>query len=331
MKLFSLFRTSIIGLILLTLSAPSWSMTRSVCVFDPIGKSGDIFATATDLSMQFMTLGVNLKLKLYLDESKARKDFEARRCDAVLLTGLQARRFNTFVATVEAPGMFLNYDNLPKILGIMASEKASKYMRKGNVEVAGVYPAGFVYMVLNDKKRAHPNKLRGLKMINIDNNIMISDFAKRVGGTTVPATTNTFVKLFKERTVDVTFAPMAIFSALELDVALDESQGAIMSLPIALLTIQVLIHADRFPEGYGQSTREMSLLHYERVLDISKRAEKNVQSKYWLNGFHNMTEWEEVAYATRRSMLDKGFFSPKMIKIINKFRCEDYRMTLGCD
>lgn len=304
---------------------------RSVCVFDPIGKSGDVYSNARDLSMQFRTLGIEIDLVLYLNEVQARKAFEARRCDAAILTGLQARHFNSFVATIEAPGVFLNYETIPTILNIMASEKAAKYMKKGSVEVAGVYPAGFVYMVVNNRKKAHPQALRGQRIINLDDNSMIKDFAERVGGTTVPASADTFAKLFKGGKGDITFAPMAIFSAMELDVAIDEQDGTVMNLPIALLTIQLLIHTDRFPEGYGQAAREISLRNYEHILGISKRAEAQVQKRFWHNGFPDLSEWEEVAYATRQSMLNKGYFDPKMLTIINKFRCQDYRLTLGCD
>ena len=219
---------------------------RSICVFDPIGKSGDVFVNAQDMSSDFLSTGVNFALKLYLNEEKAKQDFKQGICDGVIITGLKAREFNRFAAAIEAPGIINDYSNLSQILGVMASPKAAKYMRQGNVEVAGVYPAGAIYMLINQRKRATPRGLGGMRMINIDDNELINTFAEKVGASTVSGTSDNFAKIFRQGKVDITFAPMAILSAMELDKAI-QYEGGILDTPIALLTLQLVINADPLP------------------------------------------------------------------------------------
>ncbi len=48
--------------------------------------------------------GIKLKLRAYSDEKVAAEDFKAGQCDAVLLTGTRARKFNRFNGTLEAMG-----------------------------------------------------------------------------------------------------------------------------------------------------------------------------------------------------------------------------------
>lgn len=323
-----LIATLITGL--LNISSAHAAASKNICVFDPIGKSGDVFVTAQDLSSDFLSTGVSFKLHLYLDEKKAKRDFKTGKCDGVILTGLHAREFNRFAASLEAPGIINDYNNIGQILAIAASPKAAKYMRQGNVEIAGVYPAGAIYMVINDRNRATPRGLHGLRMINVDDNEVIESFARRVGSKLVPGNTNNFANLFKEGKVDVTFAPMAILEAMELDKAAAYN-GGIPDTPISLLTIQMVINADRFPEGFGQQARELSLTHYERVLSISQDAESKVPRDLWINTIQDRDTWAQLALNVRNEMIGKGYYDPKMIKILDRFRCGGDGVLVGCE
>lgn len=302
---------------------------RSICVFDPIGKSGDVFVNAQDMSSDFLSTGVNFALKLYLNEEKAKQDFKQGICDGVIITGLKAREFNRFAAAIEAPGIINDYSNLSQILGVMASPKAAKYMRQGNVEVAGVYPAGAIYMLINQRKRATPRGLGGMRMINIDDNELINTFAEKVGASTVSGTSDNFAKIFRQGKVDITFAPMAILSAMELDKAI-QYEGGILDTPIALLTLQLVINADRFPADFGQQAREISLSQYERVLKISKDAEAAVPNELWIESIQDQNIWARIALSVRKEMMKKNYYHPKMITILDKFRCGTDRILEGC-
>jgi hypothetical protein len=302
---------------------------RSVCVFDPIGRSGDVFVNAQDMSSDFLSTGVSFNLKLYLNEQKAKQDFKQGLCDGMIITGLQAREFNRFAAAIEAPGIIKDYSNLEQILGIMASPKAAKYMRQGSVEIAGVYPAGAIYMIINKRSRATPRGLGGMRMINIDNSELINSFAQKVGASTVSGTTDNFAKIFKQGKVDITFAPMAILSAMELDKAI-QYEGGILDTPIALLTLQLVINADRFPAGFGQQAREISLSQYERVLKVSRDAEAAVPTELWIKSVQDQDIWARIALSVRKEMMKRNYYHPKMIKILDKFRCGTDRLLEGC-
>ena len=58
-----------------------------VCVWDVAGKTGDVYAQATDYVIAMQKHGADIELKSYVDERVAIEDFRAGQCDGVIATG----------------------------------------------------------------------------------------------------------------------------------------------------------------------------------------------------------------------------------------------------
>ena len=102
--------------------------TRTFCVFDPIGVKGPAYQGMLDYKAAALAWGAILELKVHTSEAVALADFKAGHCDAVGLTGTRIRPFNKFTATIEAVGAIDNYEQMRKLVGMLANPKASKYM-----------------------------------------------------------------------------------------------------------------------------------------------------------------------------------------------------------
>ena len=98
--------------------------TRTFCVFDPIGVKGPAYQGMMDYKAAALAWGVLLELKVYTSEAVALADFKADMCDAVGLTGTRIRPFNKFTATIEAVGAIDNYEQMRKLVGMLAHPKA---------------------------------------------------------------------------------------------------------------------------------------------------------------------------------------------------------------
>lgn len=72
---------------------------RSICVWDPVGKTGPIYNLAFDRSTLMMQLGISIDLKAYTNEGVLTEDLKAGQCDAALFTGLRARSWMPLVMT----------------------------------------------------------------------------------------------------------------------------------------------------------------------------------------------------------------------------------------
>ncbi|HET6788502.1 MAG TPA: hypothetical protein VFH49_11105, partial [Aquabacterium sp.] len=60
------------------LCAPALSQAKSViCVWDVVGKTGDVYAASTDYALAMQKQGVDFDIKTYVDERVAVEDFRA--------------------------------------------------------------------------------------------------------------------------------------------------------------------------------------------------------------------------------------------------------------
>ena len=82
----------------LLLSAQAQAAKKQyVCVFDPVGRDGDIFSIAKDVATEFLTLGVDLKLYPYTTEASAVQDLKAGLCDAAILLASKSANLISFL------------------------------------------------------------------------------------------------------------------------------------------------------------------------------------------------------------------------------------------
>ena len=126
--------------------------SATMFIFDPSGAGGNAFQTAKKYQTAALQWGVNLTLKPYTSETVAVADFRSGQCDAVLLTGVRAQLFNRKTYSVEALGLITNYKTLKKTVEVLAKPAAASLMKSGDYETVGIYPAGAVYLFLNDKQ-----------------------------------------------------------------------------------------------------------------------------------------------------------------------------------
>jgi len=110
---------------LASMSAQAANTERSLCVFDIIGASGDVYNIMKDYKTEAAGWGVDIKLKPYTDEKIAAEDLKAGQCDGAVLTGLRVRQFNSYAGSFEAVGAIPSYKELQTVFRVMASGNES--------------------------------------------------------------------------------------------------------------------------------------------------------------------------------------------------------------
>ena len=79
-----------------------------MCVFDLVGKNGDVFALMKDYQLAAKQWGADIDLKVGQNEGVIAEDFKAGKCDAVSITGMRGRQFNSFTGSLDAVGAITN-------------------------------------------------------------------------------------------------------------------------------------------------------------------------------------------------------------------------------
>lgn len=311
-----------VTLFLVPLSASANNIQRTFCVFDLIGKQGDVFSMMEDYRLEALKWNVELTLKPYTDEKIAAEDLKSGKCDAAIMTGLRGRSFNSFVGTLDSIGSIPSYDHMEQILKLLLSNKLSKYMTSGEYEVVGVAPAGAAYLFTNDKNINSVSKMSGKKVAVLDFDKAQPIMVASIGASPVNATIATFGPMFNNGSVDIIAAPAMAYGPLELYKGLGE-KGAIANFAIAQLSLQIIIRKDKFPEGFGQKSRSYVWTQFNKSLSLIEGNTESINPSYWMDiSEKDQTGYNELLRQTRISLRDQGIYNAKMLKFLAKVRCK---------
>lgn len=295
--------------------------TRTFCVFDPIGVKGPAYQGMLDYKAAALAWGVILKLQVHTSEAVALADFKAGLCDAVGLTGTRIRPFNKFTATIEAVGAIDDYEQMRKLVGMLANPKASKYMIEGNYEVAGIMPAGAVFVFVRDKAINSVEAAAGKRLATLDYDTASVKVVKHIGATMVPVSIATFAPRFNNGFVDLAYAPAIAYEPFEMYRGMGD-KGGILRFNLAQMNGQLILRKDKFPKDFGQNSRDYAYSNFSKALEHIIAAEKGIPEKYWVDlPMKKHQEYKEMLRQVRLELRDEGIYDKRMLKILFKLRC----------
>src|SRR5690554_8172526 len=84
------------------------------------------------------------------------------------MTGARARPFNKFAATVEGIGAVPTHTVMRNLINTISTPQASKLMVEGRYEVAGMLPAGPIYLFLRDRNVNTVEALSGKRIATFE-------------------------------------------------------------------------------------------------------------------------------------------------------------------
>lgn len=277
----------------LGLAPAAQAAKQKVCVFDILGTAGDGFNAAKDYALEMQKVGADLELKAYIDERVAVEDFRTGQCDAVMATALRTRQFNPLTAALDSVGastivrsgkldMAGSIEVVRKTVQTFSSPKAAALMVNGNFEVGGIVPLGAAYAFVNDRAISNLEASSGKRVAAFDHDKAQAQLISRVGARPVAADVTNFGTMFNNGNVDVVMAPSIAFKPLELHKGMG-SKGAVHRFPMTILTYQMIFKRDKFPDGYGQKSRDAWTSRFDTVVELIKRADATIPAKFWMD------------------------------------------------
>ncbi len=329
MRILILFALLLPSLVLA--EAPQKELPKlSICVFDPLGANGSLFNTMKDYRTVAFEWGADLEPRAYTDEKIAVDDFKAGQCDAALVTGARARPFNKFSATIEAIGAVSDEKMLRTLLATISSPKAAKYMREGQYEVAGIMPAGPIYLFTRDKTVDTVEELSGKRIATIDYDKPSIFMVNHIGASMVPSNSANFSGKFNNGSVDIAYAPAVAYKPLELYKGLQDN-GGILRFVLAYMDFQILIRADKFPAGFGQKSRVKVASFFDRVNEFVEKETQEIDPKYWIDLSDDVKQqYGGMLRDVRIKLRDQGVYDGKMLKLMRKLRCKTNPAAAEC-
>ncbi|TVP55718.1 MAG: hypothetical protein EA349_08815 [Halomonadaceae bacterium] len=294
---------------------------RAFCIFDPVGANGPLFSLMQSSRPAAMEEGIDLRLRAYTSEAIAAEEFRAGQCDAVLLTGTMARDFNRFTGSLDAMGAIPGEAEMRMMMQVLSQENARQYLEQDGYEVAGILPAGGVYLFVRDRDINSVEKLQGRRIATLDHDLASITMVRHVGASVVGSSTTNFAGRFNNGSVDVAYAPAVAYNPMELYRGLGD-KGGIFNYTLAQMNFQILLRQDRFPEGYGQRVRDYAFNRIDEAFELIAEAEAEVREDYWMQPTaEQIEEYDDMLRRVRIQLRDQGEFDETALRLMRGIRC----------
>lgn len=318
-----------LGAVTLSVSAQA---KNTICVWDVAGRTGDVFATAQDYVLAMQKQGVDMQLKVHVDERVAVEDYRAGQCQGVIATSFRTRPFNEVAGSIDSigsttivrngkPDTDASYEVLRRVIQVFASPQAAKLMVNGNHEVAGIFPLGAAYPMVRDRNINSVEALAGKKIAAFDYDKAQALMIQRIGAQPVSVDVTNIGPRFNNGMVDMITLPAVAYQPLELHKGMG-TKGGIGRLPIMVPTVQMVIDRTKFPDGFGEKSRQFWLSQYDRALGLVRTAERAIPASMWQDlPPEVLPKYVVMLREARVSIAKQGLYDKTTMNIMKRARC----------
>ncbi|MCG8534262.1 MAG: DUF6091 family protein [Pseudomonadales bacterium] len=301
-----------------------------MCAFMFMGEGGPEHQALLDYQAAALEWGAQLEMKSYVHDKIVVEELKSGRCDIANMPSIQARSFNKFTGTLDAPASMPTYDHLKTVLQTLAKPSAGKYMRNGDYEIVGIQPAGAVFIFSNDNSIEGVSDLAGKKMAVLDTMPEMRQLVVDLGMTPVSSTLTNIFQKFNNRAIDITGGPAMVYEMMELDKGL-RPNGGILAQPVMQGNIQFVARWDKLPEGFAQKSREYFVKNFDQSLKFVREAEEKIPKDLWIP----MTADRQEEYQTqtrqiRLAFRERDVYDAKMLTLLRKIRCKKDATLAEC-
>ncbi|HRH90542.1 MAG TPA: DUF6091 family protein [Agitococcus sp.] len=292
------------------------------------GKQGPVYSLMKEYALNAARWGTKLEIIPYIDERIAAEDFKAGQCDGVLLTGIRARQFNQATGSIDSIGGLPNYRSVKLLFEVLAKPEASKYMIQNNYEVAGLLPLGAAYLFLRDRQINSVAKMAGRKLAVLGHDQAQIKMSALIGAQAVASDVTNFAGKFNNGIVDVVAAPAIAYMPLELYKGVG-TKGVVLKLPVAQLTLQLVLSKSAFDVNFAQQSREYFNSHFDDYLKAVLAAEDDIYL-FFPPPDGDTNKYIEMMREARIKMLQEGIYHPKMLALMKRVRCKQQAEAAEC-
>ncbi len=303
-------------------NADGTATSRTICVWDIVGKTGPIYNAAVDQRTRMLGWGVNVNLEAYTSESVLAEDLKAGQCDAALFSGLRARLFNKFTGSIDAIGAVPSSAHMKLLMRVITDPKNADRMLDGQYVVMGYAPLGAVYIFVNDRAINTLAKAAGKRVAIMDYDLVQAEMVQQIGANPVPTSMMSAGGKFNNNNVDVLPAPLVAYNIMELYKGIGDT-GGIVNYPFSQLTLQLVGRAERFPNELAQLVREDFLKRYDELEKLVEQQIGDIPEGVFIEiSDEDKAEYQIMMQEARIQLRDRGYYDPYMLTLQRKVRCK---------
>lgn len=302
----------------------------NMCAFTFMGEGGPEHQALLDYQTAALDWGVKLNLKPYINEKIVAEELKSGVCDIANMTSVQARNFNKFTGTLDAPASMPSYKHLQMVMGTLAKPNAAKYMKNGEFEVVGIQPAGQVFLFVHDRSIQSLSAMAGKKIAILDTMPEMRQLVLDLGMTPVSSTMTNMFQKFNNGATDITGGPAIVFELMELNKGIGPN-GGIIEAPLIQSNNQFIARSAKLPEGFAQKSREFFVTHFDKNLAVIRAAEDKIPKNLWIP-LPESSKGEYLAQTRniRLTFKKQGVYDANMLTLLRKVRCSLDKTLAEC-
>lgn len=319
------------GLAVLSCSAQA---TQKLCVFDFLGTSGDMYSMSKDYVLAMQRYGADFELRAFVNEGQATEEFKNGNCDAVVASGFRTRQFNAVAASTDSLGATTilrdghvdtkaTYEVMRRLIQTYASvsPQVTKLMTNGIYEVGGITPAGAAYPFVNDRRISSVEALVGKRIAAFDYDKAQAAMIQRIRGVPVSADTSNFHIKFNSGQLDMMAAPTLAYRPLDLQKGMG-NKGGVVRFPLLIVSYQLIFNRTKFPEGFGEKSREFWMAQFDRVLQVIRNYDATIPPMAWIDiDPEDAVKYTLLLRESRIQLAQQGLYDRRGLKVIKRIRC----------
>lgn len=304
--------------------------TLRICIWDLGGRSGPIFTASQDRKTEFLKFGIKVNMDAYTSESILAEELKAGRCDAALMTGMQARTFNKFSGTIDSVGALPSSKHVRLLLKTLTNSKMAEKFESDRYTVLGVVPTGAAYIFVNDRTINSLTKATGKRIAVLDYDVTQYKMVLGLGATPVPSSLVGAPNKFNNGAVDVLPAPLVAYGFMELYRGM-EPDGGIIDYPFAQATLQMIGLIEKFPREVSQLVRESFYASLDKVAQQIELQTGEIPEHWWIQiPEEEKLNYEVVMQQARIELREADYYDGLMLKIQRMVRCKIEPTRFDC-
>ena len=100
-------------------------------------------------------------------------------------------------------------------------------------------------------------------------------------------------------------------------------KGGVARFPLMILTYQLVLDRSKFPEGFGQKSRNWWMSQFDRALQLIRRSEAiDIPTAAWMDlSSDAMYRYTLMLQEARIDMARQGIYDQRGLRIIKRVRC----------
>ena len=296
-------------------------VSRTFCVWDPLGKIGPIAVTSEDQAVRSIHYGLEATIIIFNNEKELIENFRTQdTCDAILVRGAIATEFNKFAGTIEAIGALPERKHLQLLMQVFTNPRLNHYMTDGKYTIMGVATIGGNYAFMGDKSFQSLSDLKSRRIAVQSIEKPMKELALAYGATPIEGEMMANVQTYADNKVASMLSPAIAY--LVMGSGQSGAGTGVLRNPVSQSTMQLIGRAEQFPDELAQLLREDFLLKFDNYAGRVDNEMNLVPDDFWIETPEDkMKEFDSVAQTVRLKMRDEGYYHPAMLRIARKIRC----------